>query len=120
MNLMAKTLRASDLRTTSSTNFPIKAFDYSQGKCIIYTYAGSKIQMATTNDPVLTDPTLCNWSGPLTTYDLIPNSVVSANVNIVPSVSGSTVGTATISFELGDVVGSTGNITIQSTLSLRH
>ena len=119
MNLMAKTIRTSDIPTASGTITTFGVFDYSQGKCIQYKYIASnkKIQVATTSD-VATNLSGCVSfvSIPAAAYSDLAINIIDAKIDATPT-TGTTLGKATISLQVQD---GTSTIPIQMSVSLRQ
>ena len=122
MNLMAKTIRTSEIKSVASgsmTDFYV--LDYSQNKCIQYKYdsLNKKIQVGTTTDPSPADLTSdCNW-GTIASFSDLATNIIDAKIDATPT-TGSTLGKVSISLEVQDDSQQTSKIPIQMSVSLRQ
>ena len=123
MNIMAKVLRTSSVENCSPpgpcTLTSLRAYDYSQGKCIVYQFASDnslKFGSASSADKIT-----CDF------VNIIPSSMttgtVTGNFYVTPS-SAALAGKMTIAAKVCPATGCTGNprdeAKIQSTVSLRN
>ena len=120
MNLMAKTIRTSEVDPVSASASSLKTYDYSQGKCIEYQIGGNKIQAseATTSATKLSD---CDWTGAITNNLTSDNSIISSDSSISATKtdsSGSPLGKVTIVLYVQS--GTSTAIPIQTSVSLRQ
>jgi prepilin-type N-terminal cleavage/methylation domain-containing protein len=138
MNLMAKTLRTSSIlscgggacSTTGGPYTSVQVYDYSQAKCIEYTYdsVNKKITTRSSSTPVNVDTpalgcTVASWTG---SQDMATSHVERANFYIIKSAKAPAtpvVGRITTSIEICATSTCTGlekdKVRIQSTSSLR-
>lgn len=128
MNLMAKTIRTSEVTTTPAGIFPnsFMVFDYSQAKCIDYKFDSSakKIQMRT-SDGTMAESSLADCSGANFSVfsDLTSDYIVAANVDATASDPGGTpptYGKVTISLEVQAIGQTSKSFPIQMSVSLRQ
>ena len=120
LNSISKTLRTSDLATTS---FPLEVFDYSRTSynCIIYNYdkVNKKIQVATTTDATPEDMSKCNWSNYGTFTDVTSSDIADAKVDAILSTTTSK-GRVSISLWAKDATQKSLPIPVQMTVALRN
>ena len=121
MNLMAKTLRTSSIDDTVGSPAPapngILLYDYSQSKCIMYTFNGTEVRSQKSSIAAFSDITDC-YAANGATYS--PSNVIAKNVDgkfdYTASSASTTMGKVTVSMTIsqGDDAAR-----IQSSVSLR-
>jgi prepilin-type N-terminal cleavage/methylation domain-containing protein len=128
MNSMGKFLRESSIVTACTTppcnNWTIfRIFDYSQGRCIEYSYSGNALKMRSSSIP--TSASVCtNYPFTLAeSYLNITSGHISKLVfSVIPSVGSppTSYGKVTISLEISATSSSTDKARMQTTVALRN
>lgn len=124
MNLMAKTIRTSEIASSigpdvwdAATNLDL--FNYSQGKCIRYSYNGSAIQVQTNTGGTPATLADCDFNSLTSPANLVTN-ITGASISATPTINGGAspvYGRVTISLKVQD---GASEIPIQMTVSLRQ
>lgn len=118
MNLMAKTVRTSNVKDFVSDQKYLELYDYAQGKCIKYAYLSGdkKIQVSESVKP---DPASCDFSNMSNSQDVTGDFIENVNFYVTPS-GASTYGKVTMAISLKETSQRTSSLRIQTTVSLRN
>lgn len=140
LNLMAKTIRTSFVQKGSlpavldATNpryysWPLNLYDYSQGLCVQYNLVNNpstgmnKLQMGTINPTISGDPSTCSYGVGMNINDVTSEDIKSGFLNYLPSNTSSATpyyGLVTISLHVKEPGQTSGEVPIQTTVSLRQ
>ena len=116
INLMAKTIRTSDVVLVDANN--LGCFDYAQSKCVLYSYASStkKLQVS---EGTASNLAGCNFASMSSLSDITSTDIVAAYFNVVPSTTP-TYGKVTTALSVREATQTTSPLNIQQTASLRN
>ena len=114
MNLMAKTIRTSDVRKIDENN--LGCFDYAQLKCIKYSLVSNKLQVYTSDGDALDN---CNFDVMTSPDDLTPPNVTKVFFNVVPSTIA-TYGVVAVAVTVKNDSQTSSPLKIQTAVSLRN
>lgn len=125
MNLMAKSIRTSSVKGVDPTDpTKIDIFNYSQNKCIEYSWVGESLNMAYTNDTNPGSLDGCHFDNLASSSPLISKGVDKAYFSDTPSLPGSSgtqglVGKVTIALNMKQTGQNSSVVPIQMSVSLR-
>ncbi len=118
MNLIAKTLRTSDVKVESAS--VLKVYDFSQAKCLKYSFAGSKIQVNYSTEPAGKGSVAnCTFPSMVGAKDLTAASVTNVYFNVKPS-DTSAFGFVVVALTIKDATQTSAPMHIQMVTSLRN
>ena len=112
MNLMAKTIRTSDVKLESAN--VLKVYDYSQSKCLKYSFASNKMQVNYSSETGQGEVDKCVFAAASMSglQDLTTANVTSASFKVVPSTSA-TLGFVNVALTVEEVTQTTAPMKIQ-------